>query len=212
MVISWMVFLRRSCRSSRRSIRRGCKHSLLRTPMQRPRNLLQQRRPLPASNHSHRSRLRTSSCLGTNPRQQKWQQRKVRGMLYRSFSRPMQEAHEAAAQALALAEAAAHAAGAALGPAQHHGHQQQQQQQQGPLARLRARGQGQALPPVVFSGNHVVRPARLRHHDQEQERIRRRVRSGDPLLVPHRIIPCTCPAAAFLAGKCATLGSPCSVN
>ena len=34
--------------------------------------------------------------------------------------------------------------------------------------------------PVVFSGNHVIRPARLRHHSTEQERIRRRVRRQPP--------------------------------
>jgi len=39
----------------------------------------------------------------------------------------------------------------------------------------RARGGGPRAPPIRFSGNHIVKPLRLRHQDTDQQRIRKRV-------------------------------------
>ena len=152
------------------------------------------------------------------PAAEAWQQHMHSLLQYEHPQQAMQQRPCSAvcARSLALAEAAAHAGGAAAAPQRSTAwagarRRLLPQRTAGGAAGGGARGRGSRR--VVFSGNHVMPPgAPAPPQTQEQERIRRRVRSGDPLLVPHRIIPCTCPAAAFLAGKCATLGSPCSVN
>lgn len=40
----------------------------------------------------------------------------------------------------------------------------------------RTRGAQPRQPPIRFSGNHIIKPLRLRHQDADQQRIRKRVR------------------------------------
>lgn len=66
-------------------------------------------------------------------------------------------------------------------------------QQQAPVSPATGRRFRSAAPrpPVIFSGNHIVRPLRLRNTDAEQDRIRRKVHHT-PLITIH--------SAAFMQG------------